>query len=104
MACGCGNIGLLSPNTEGVRTGYTAAYDGNGMYQLSAAPGCDQPYSGDYRRESVYVVGIGTEGEQIFTRRRSREAIDYSKANGLKLNHLPCNALCDSVMREFFGS
>lgn len=90
-------------SAQGVTQG-TARLGQNGVYELGTAPGCFTPYEGDYRHDSVFVIGLGTEGERIFGRRKRNEALEYARDNKLKIFPLPAHNLCSDVMLAFFGS
>lgn len=102
--CGCKRLDAVQlANSQGARVGYVAKPGRNGVYEMASSPGCFQPYEGDYRTQSVFVVGLGTEQETIFLRANRTEAIEYSKENRLELHHLPAHNLCHQAMEEFFA-
>lgn len=103
--CGCKRVDAVQlASAQGARVGYTAKPGRNGVYELASAPECFQPYEGDHRNESVFVVGLGTESEQIFLRAARTQAIEYAQAYRLELHHLPAHNLCHYSMETFFAS
>lgn len=103
--CGCKNIDAPTiAGAQGIKVGANPKPGTNGVYEMSQAPGCFQPYEGDYRRDSVIVVGLGTPSEQLFMRRERDAAIADARAKDTTLLHLPAHNLCHAVMVGFFGS
>lgn len=102
--CGCKQIDATKlASAQGVRQGFVRPGT-NGTYALHQAPGCTTPYDGDYRHDSVFVIGIGTDKERIFTRRQRTQALEYARDNDLRIDPLSAHALCSDVMVAFFGS
>lgn len=103
--CGCRNIDATKiAGASGAKVGRNAKPGTNGVYELSQAPGCFQPYEGDYRRDSVYVVGLGTPTERLFYRNQRDAAIAYAKETDQSLLHLPAHNLCHTFMEQFFAA
>lgn len=75
----------------------------NGVYELQGFEGDFQPYSGPRRAESVYVVGLGDDGERLFRRDQNRDAIAYAKQSKLRLVQLHVTQICYRAAAELFG-
>ena len=73
------------------------------MYELQSHPGCFQPYSGRRRAETVFVVGLGTEHEQIFQRKDNRAAIAHAKTTKGQLAQIHVTQICYEAAAELFG-
>ena len=102
--CGCRRIDAVQlANGANAKVGYNAKPGRNGVYELASAPGCFQPYEGDHRNESLFVVGLGTEQETIFLRKQRTEALEFAQSNDLHLFHLPAHNLCHYTMEEFYA-
>lgn len=105
MACGrCGGKRADSPADTGLVPGYTAKVTDNGMYQLGAWLECSEPYSGDYQREDVFVIGMGTEAERVFKRTDNEAAVKWAKESRTRLTRVTAHTLCHEAMVELFGS
>lgn len=104
MPCGCKQVdAVMLASAMGIRHGNARAGQ-NGVYELAQAPGCFSPYEGEYRFDSVFVIGLGTEQEKIFGRRKRNDALTYARDNKLRIDPLPAHNLCSEVMLAFFGS
>lgn len=66
----------------------------NNVYELQSHPGNFQPYTGRRRADSVYIVGLGTEHEQLFTRARSRDAIKTARELKVGVIQVPATQIC----------
>lgn len=75
----------------------------NGVYELRSHPDCFRPYSGRRRAESLFVVGLGEEGERLFERRDNKAAIAYAKTTKLRLIQLHTTQVCYAAVAELFG-
>jgi hypothetical protein len=74
------------------------------MTVLGSYLDCTEPYSGTRQRDDVFVIGLGTDVERIFTIDQSKEAVAYTKQHGVKLARLTAHTLCHDAMIEVFGS
>ena len=105
MACtGCGGAAARARANADVVPGYTATVGPNGVYQLGSYLGCTEPYSGTRQRDDVFVVGLGTEGERLYTIAERDTMLAYSKSARLRLTRLTAHTLCHDAMVELFGS
>lgn len=84
--------------------GYTAAVGPNGVYELASYLDCEDPYNGAHQRDDVFVIGLGTAGERLFTIHQRDDMLAYVKTSGLKLTRLTSHTLCHDAMVELFGS
>ena len=73
------------------------------MYELASHPGCSTPYSGKHRAETVFVIGIGEEGERLFRIKDRKDAVAYAKSTKLLLLRLHATQLCRDALVELFG-
>lgn len=63
-------------------------------------PECSEPYTGPSPDQVIYMVALGTEHEQGFTRTRRAEAISIARQNSWTIDPLPASSLCrDTVER-----
>jgi hypothetical protein len=83
---------------------YRPAVGSNGIYQLTAYPDCSTPYSGKFHAETIFVVGHGTEQEQIFRRRQSHEALAAARAGKLPLFQAPVSHFCQRAVEDLYGA
>jgi hypothetical protein len=75
----------------------------NGLYAV-ATTDCDEPYVGEHAGRSVYVVGMGTDREQFFTRAQRSAAVALARSERLTIDHLPASQLCPQVVETLFAS
>jgi hypothetical protein len=75
----------------------------NGVFELRDYPGCFRPYSGRRRAESLFVVGLGEEGERLFERKQNKVAIAYAKETKLRLTQLHVTQVCFEAVADLFG-
>lgn len=73
------------------------------MYKLRSHPGCFRPYSGRRRAETLFVVGLGEEGERLFERKNNKAAIAYAKETKLRLVQLHVTQVCFEAVADLFG-
>jgi hypothetical protein len=84
--------------------GYAAAVNSAGMTVLAGWLDCTEPYSGTRQRDDIFVIGLGTEAERIFTTAQRDEALAYAKSERLRLTRLTAHTVCHDAMIEVFGS
>lgn len=101
---GCGGKAARERASQPLVPGYTATYNENGMTVLGSWLDCTEPYDGAHQRDDVFVMGLGTVGERIFRTDQRREALDYGKAENLKLTRLTARTLCHEAMVGLFGA
>ena len=77
--------------------------DETGTIMLQSAPDCVTPYSGPFRKMTVFVAGYSTEHERLFQRAKRTEAIKYARDNKLTFDQVLASQLCDTVAEELFA-
>lgn len=77
----------------------------NGVYELYFHQGCDTPYNGEYRADSVYVVAFGEPDERIFRKSSRQDAVRYAQqlGGGYKAKSFGTTQLCEAAMLAVFG-
>lgn len=106
---GCGACG------GGTSTGVTATgYDPTGLpwidvNEYGVRPMGDDPvncapYSGIWPGTTMFLVGYGTEQEQLFIRDRRAEAWQYAKDNELTFQHINVTELCHDRVVALLGA
>lgn len=75
----------------------------NGVYELRDYPDCFRPYSGRRRAETIFVVGLGEEGERMFERKNNKQAIAYAKETKLRLAQFHTTQICYAAIADLFG-
>ena len=75
----------------------------SGVYELRSHPECFTPYNGKRRAETVFVVGLGEEGERMFAVKDREQAVAYAKETKLFLHRLHSTQLCKAAVAELFG-
>jgi len=102
MGCGCRKQGaVLTPNSMNLRRTYVRP-DDTGVIALQSMPECTDPYSGPFRRTTVFVVGYGTEREQLFKRSDRNQAIAFARETRSTFDQVPAGQLCHDAVETLF--
>jgi hypothetical protein len=101
---GCGGAAARARASRQTVPGYSAAVNANGMTVLASWLDCTEPYNGTSQREDVFIVGLGTDVERIFTIDQGPDAVAYTKQTRTKLTRVTAHTLCHGAMVELFGS
>lgn len=101
---GCGGAAARARASRPTVPGYSGSVNANGMTVLASSLGCTEPYSGTFQREDVFIVGLGTDVERIFTIDEGEAAVAYTKQTRTKLTRVTAHTLCHEAMVELFGS
>lgn len=104
MGCGCGQTRDQSIAGRMLRTGGTPlVLDDAGLYSMSEAPGCTEPYHGAFPAATVYVADLDGEFEKLFTRKDFDGASEYARRNDVDLVHVAVKQLCHEPVFALFG-
>jgi hypothetical protein len=76
--------------------------DETGTIMLQAAPECTEPYDGAFRKSTVFIVGYGTEHEQMFKRADRTLAISAARATNTTLDQVVAGQLCTDAVEALF--
>lgn len=76
--------------------------DETGTIMLQSAPECVEPYSGPFRKTTVFVVGYGTESEQLFKRADRTAAITAARDSKLTFDQVVAGQLCSDAVEALF--
>lgn len=76
--------------------------DESGTIMLSSMPECTEPYTGPFRKTTVFIVGYGTEHEQLFTRANRGPAIAAARATRSTLDQVVASELCTDAVESLF--
>lgn len=68
--------------------------DETGTIMLQSAPECVEPYSGPFRKTTVFIVGYGTEYEQVFKRSDRTAAIAAARETKSTFDQVLAGQLC----------
>ena len=101
MACGCRDKKSLTPNSMNLKRTYPRP-DETGTIMLQAMPECTEPYSGAFRKSTVFVVGYGTKNEQVFKRADRNAAIAAARASKATLDQVIAGQLCSDAVEALF--
>lgn len=89
MGCGCGK-----------RTADAAAR----ATPVSLAACDGQPnYDGPLNTKRIWVVGMGKEGERLFSQRNLVAASSYARANNLALRAVYCSQVCEAAVSDVYA-
>lgn len=104
MACsGCGgrtNVGIQGAIIQSASP-QPDEYD---MIPMSKYPECHERYHGTFTGASVFLVGVGTEHEQIFVRGHRVEALRYANDRHTTLDHVYSTSLCHQAVLQLLGA
>lgn len=77
--------------------------DETGTIMLASMPDCTAPYQGAFRKSTVFVVGYGTEHEQLFKRSDRAAAIAAARATKSSLDQVIAGTLCAEAVDALFA-
>jgi hypothetical protein len=77
--------------------------DDSGVISLQAYPDGTEPYSGPFRKTTIFVVGYGTEHEQLFRRADRNAAIAAARENRLTFDQVPAGQICAEAAEALFS-
>jgi hypothetical protein len=77
--------------------------DETGTIMLQSSPECVEPYSGPFRKSTIFVVGYGTEHEQLFTRAQRTQAIAAARQSKLTFDQVVAGQLCSETVEALFA-
>ena len=103
--CNCGkNKSGLTPNSMHLSRIHPGV-DETGTIMVQSNPDCTTPYSGPFRKMTVFAVGYGTENEKLFVRAKRTEAIAYARSTtpNMTFDQVLAAQLCDQVAEELFA-
>ena len=105
MPCsGCGGAPTAGTAAPDVMRSAQPTPDEIGQYHLASETPGDSLYTGVFENESVYVVGLGTEREQLFTRKQREEAFSAARNERLTIDHVRACGLARGLMIDLFGA
>lgn len=76
----------------------------NSVYELQAYPGDFERYNGKLRASSVYVIGYGTEHEQIFRKADQRLALKTARELKVTIFQAPANQICAAAIEDLYDA
>lgn len=104
MPCNCGKrASLLTPDSRNVTRSYPPR-NADGLIELAAHPDCTTPYSGAFKRATIFVVGHGTEHETLYRRADRTQALAAAKAGNLTFSVVAASDLCSDAAMDLFGA
>jgi uncharacterized Rossmann fold enzyme len=102
MPCACRDKKSLTPNSMNLRR-TNPRPDETGTIMLQSAPDCVEQYSGPFRKTTVFVVGYGTEHEQIFKRADRTAAIAAARATSSTFDQVIAGQLCADAVEALLA-
>jgi hypothetical protein len=75
----------------------------NGVIELGEWEECFTPYRGPRRMEDVWVVGRGSEHEQLFDSHSGKAAREWASTHSLKIFRASSTELCSEAVERLFG-
>jgi hypothetical protein len=102
MGCRCKDKSSYTPSAMGVSRSFPSP-DETGTIMLQSMPECVEPYSGPYRKLTVYVAGFNSEHEKLFRRNQRAEALQYARANKTSLDPIVAAELCSDAVETLFA-
>ncbi|MCD6056471.1 MAG: hypothetical protein K0Q89_1 [Thermomicrobiales bacterium] len=109
MGCNCGQRQDSALAGTTLRQSF-ATSNSAGLYDLARSPGCKEPYHGSFPTAVIYVVALGTEDEQLFTRGQRNDATRRARTgrasdgSRLTLDSIAASNLCHDAVVELLGS
>ena len=100
--CGCGGKRIEGSRAT-LRRSHRISQDVSGAYSSGSSVNCSGPYSGANPDQVIYMVAIGTENEQGFTRANRAQAIHVAATNEWTIDPLPARSLCHEVVVGVLG-
>ena len=100
MPCGGCGKGRDQARYEGAIRASRYDVDANNMISLSTAPDCTEPYHGAFQGAKIYVLGRGTDQEQIYRKGDWQEATLQARTRNLTLDSVLAVNLCHDVVTE----
>ncbi len=75
------------------------------MYELQAYPGCFEPYNGTSRADTVFIIGYGTENEELFRKVNNRKAVGKARSFKPMLSFFqaPVTQICSQAIEELYS-
>ena len=101
MGCNCRDKSALTPNSMNLKRTYPRP-DETGTIMLQSEPECIDAYAGPFRKTTVFIVGYGTEHEQVFKRADRTAAIAAARENKATLDQVIAGQLCSSTVEALF--
>lgn len=104
IPCGCKDRKSLTPDSTALTRTYPRPDDETNTIALQSSSGCTEPYSGPFRKTTVFLVGIGTDSEQLFARADRTAAINKARSEKLTFDQVLAGQLCTDVVDALFAS
>lgn len=102
MPCGCKDRASLTPDSTALVRTYPRPEEDTNTITLQSSDGCTEPYSGPFRKTTVFLVGIGTTNERLFTRSERNDAIAAARKDKLTFDQVIAGQLCADVVESLF--